>query len=125
MKIKLIKNGMIVFPEKSAPLQGDIFLEGEKIKRIELKGDKGKKAAKATFKKDEVIDATGMLVFPGLIDMHVHLREPGREDTETIESGTMAAAAGGFTAVACMPNTLPPLDNQESVLFVKQRASGC
>lgn len=126
MKIKLIKNGMIVFPEKSEPLQGDIYLDGDKIKRIELKGDKGKKpAAKTTFKKDEVIDAAGMLVMPGLIDMHVHLREPGREDTETIATGTQAAAAGGFTAVACMPNTAPPLDNQESVLFVKQRASGC
>ncbi len=126
MKIKLIKNGSIVFPDKKQPVVGDIYLEGEKIKRIDLAGESGKKPkGKATFKKEEVIDAKGMLVLPGLIDMHVHLREPGREDCETIATGTMAAAAGGITAVACMPNTLPPLDNQESVLFVKQRASGC
>ncbi len=108
MKIKLIKNGAIVFPDKKQALKGDIYLEGDKIKRIDLESDRGKKAkGKATVKKDEVIDATGMLVLPGLIDMHVHLREPGREDCETIATGTMAAAAGGFTAVACMPNTLP------------------
>ncbi len=126
MKIKLIKNGTIIFPDKNAPVKGDIYLEGDKIKRIDLEGAREKKPkGKATFKKEEVIDAAGMLILPGLIDMHVHLREPGREDTETIATGTMAAAAGGFTAVACMPNTTPPLDNQEAVMFVKQRAVGC
>lgn len=66
----------------------------------------------ADVKCDEVIDAKGLIVTPGLCDMHVHLREPGREDEETVESGSKAAAAGGFTAVACMPNTQPVLDNQ-------------
>lgn len=70
----------------------------------------------------EVIDAGGLLVVPGLIDMHVHLREPGREDEETIVSGSEAAAAGGFTAVACMPNTDPPLDDQGAIRFVLRRA---
>jgi dihydroorotase len=73
----------------------------------------------------EVIDATGMWVVPGLADMHVHLREPGREDKETIETGARAAAAGGFTAVACMPNTSPALDEASKIRYVIQRGEGC
>jgi len=68
------------------------------------------------------IDATGLIVCPGLIDMHVHLREPGFEYKETIYTGSLAAAAGGFTSVACMPNTDPALDNQETIRFVRERA---
>jgi dihydroorotase len=71
----------------------------------------------------EIIDAEGKLVVPGLIDVHVHLREPGREDEETIVTGCRAAAAGGFTSVCCMPNTNPVIDNQETVLFVRDRAN--
>ncbi|MDX1961556.1 MAG: dihydroorotase [Pirellulales bacterium] len=71
---------------------------------------------------DELIDATGKIVCPGLIDMHVHLREPGREEDETIYTGTAAALAGGFTAVACMPNTEPPLDTQATVEFIQHQA---
>ncbi|HPI74756.1 MAG TPA: amidohydrolase family protein, partial [bacterium] len=70
----------------------------------------------------EVHDISGHLIVPGLIDMHVHLREPGREDEETIESGCAAAMAGGFTAVCCMPNTNPPCDRQEVVRFIKKRS---
>ncbi len=70
----------------------------------------------------EIYDARGKLVVPGLIDMHVHLREPGREDEETILTGARAAAAGGFVAVACMPNTNPPVDNQETVRFIRYKA---
>lgn len=69
-----------------------------------------------------VIKADGMLVVPGLIDIHVHLREPGRERAETVYSGCRAAAAGGFTSVCCMPNTSPVIDNQETVRFVQDRA---
>jgi dihydroorotase len=72
---------------------------------------------------DETIDATGMIVAPGLIDMHVHLREPGREEDETIETGTRAAVAGGFTSVACIPNTEPPIDTQAAVEFIHQKAA--
>ena len=73
--------------------------------------------------QDDIIDATGKIVSPGLIDMHVHLREPGREEDETIETGTAAALAGGFTSIACMPNTDPPIDTQASVEFIQQQAA--
>jgi dihydroorotase len=72
---------------------------------------------------DETIDATGLVVTPGLVDMHVHLREPGREEDETIETGTRAALAGGFTSVACIPNTEPPIDSQAAVEFIHQKAA--
>jgi dihydroorotase len=72
---------------------------------------------------DETIDAAGLIVTPGLIDMHVHLREPGREEDETIETGTRAALAGGFTSVACIPNTEPPIDTQAAVEFIHQKAA--
>jgi dihydroorotase len=68
---------------------------------------------------------TGKWVVPGLVDMHVHLREPGREDKETIATGTRAAAAGGFTAVACMPNTQPALDEESKIRYVVQRGENC
>jgi len=71
---------------------------------------------------ETVIDAAGKIVSPGLIDMHVHLREPGFEEDETIDSGTAAALAGGFTSIACIPNTDPPIDSQAAVEFVRDRA---
>ena len=72
--------------------------------------------------QETVIDATGKIVSPGLIDMHVHLREPGFEEDETIQTGTAAALAGGFTSIACMPNTEPPIDTQGAVEFARERA---
>jgi dihydroorotase len=72
---------------------------------------------------DETLDAAGLIVAPGLVDMHVHLREPGREEDETIETGTRAALAGGFTSVACIPNTEPPIDTQAAVEFIHQKAA--
>ncbi len=71
---------------------------------------------------ERTISLNGEVLLPGLIDVHVHLREPGYEDKETIMTGARAAAAGGFTQIACMPNTNPPLDCKESILFVKQQA---
>ena len=70
-----------------------------------------------------MIDASGKIVSPGLIDMHVHLREPGREEDETILTGTTAAVAGGFTSIACIPNTEPPIDTQASVEFIQHQAA--
>ncbi|MCL2743526.1 MAG: dihydroorotase [Planctomycetaceae bacterium] len=72
---------------------------------------------------DTVYDAAGKIVVPGLIDMHVHLREPGREEDETIETGTRAAIHGGFTSVACCPNTIPPVDSQATVEFIQHQAA--
>ena len=72
---------------------------------------------------DEVCDVTGLILAPGLIDMHVHLREPGFEYKETIQTGTRAAAKGGVSAVACMPNTKPVTDNAAVVRFVRERAA--
>src|SRR5207245_233287 len=77
----------------------------------------------AQLQADRTLDATGKIVCPGLIDMHVHLREPGREEDETIASGTAAALAGGVTSVACMPNTEPALDSQASAEFVYLQAA--
>jgi dihydroorotase len=77
------------------------------------------------FSPDVTIDAKGMWVVPGLMDMHVHLREPGREDKETIATGTQAACAGGFTSVACMPNTNPALDEESKIRYVVQRSENC
>ncbi len=96
----------------------DVYIEDGKVKKI---GENLSESA------DKVIDATGKVVAPGLIDMHVHLREPGQEYKEDIKSGTMAAARGGVTSVCCMPNTSPVLDNAPLIEFVKNKAEkvGC
>ena len=72
---------------------------------------------------EDVLDCSGKIVSPGLIDMHVHLREPGREEDETILTGTSAAVAGGFTSIACIPNTEPPIDTQATVEFIQHQAA--
>jgi len=109
----LIRGGRVIDPSQEIDEQMDVLIVGEKIAGL------GREAAGSA---DEVIDASGWLVTPGLIDMHVHLREPGYEDKETIETGTAAAAAGGFTAVACMPNTEPPLHSDAEIEFVLRTA---
>ncbi|MCD8309125.1 MAG: dihydroorotase, partial [Clostridia bacterium] len=107
----LIKNGNVVFPD--GVKKRDILIENGKIAAI------GNKITEDC----TVIDASGKHVFPGLIDMHVHLREPGFEGKEDIESGSKAAVAGGFTQVCCMPNTNPVCDNAVVVTYVKHRAA--
>lgn len=92
----------------------DILIESGRIAKV------GK--ALKTNKGFQVIEAKGKIVCPGLVDMHVHLREPGREDEETIGSGTRAAAKGGFTSIACMPNTDPPIDNASVVELILDKA---
>jgi dihydroorotase len=112
----LIKNGRVVDPATKTDAPRDILLDGKKIAEI---GETGKIE---TPSDAEVFDAAGLIVAPGFIDMHVHLREPGQESSETIETGTRAAARGGFTAVCCMPNTKPVNDNASVTRFIVDRA---
>ncbi len=109
-----IRNGRVIDPANQVDAVRDVCVRDGKI------------AAEPALDAP-VLDATGLVVTPGLIDLHVHLREPGRSDKETIETGTRCAACGGFTTVVCMPNTSPPADNAGSIAFIKQRAEavGC
>jgi len=108
----LIKNGRIVDPANNIDMVGDVLVRDGVIRELGKVNGDGR----------DVIDASNLLVVPGLIDMHVHLREPGDEEEETIASGSAAAVAGGFTSVACMPNTEPTIDNEATVDFVYRRA---
>lgn len=113
----LIKGGHVLDPKNHIDRVTDIYLDKGVISEVgddinyELEGI-----------ELEVIDATGKYVVPGLIDMHCHLREPGFEYKETIETGTQSAAMGGFTSIACMPNTKPVVDNAAVVTYIKERA---
>jgi dihydroorotase len=114
----LIKGGRVIDPAQQIDEKLDIRIENGTIKEL------GKKLAAG--KSSEIIDAGGLIVTPGLIDMHVHLRDPGLEYKEDIVTGTRAAAAGGFTSVACMPNTSPVNDNKAvtTYIIVKAKAEG-
>ncbi|WP_094607140.1 Dihydroorotase [Sporomusa silvacetica DSM 10669] len=108
----LIKGGRIINPAENMDTIGDILIEAGKIAAIGQNLDAG---------EAQIIDVAGFVVAPGLVDMHVHLREPGLEAKEDIASGTRAAAAGGFTTIACMPNTKPVVDNSIIVSGIMQR----
>ncbi|MGA7828895.1 MAG: dihydroorotase [Geobacteraceae bacterium] len=110
----LIKGGRVIDPAQQIDEKLDIRIENGTIKEL------GKKLAAG--KSCEVIDAGGLIVTPGLIDMHVHLRDPGLEYKEDIVTGTRAAAAGGFTSVACMPNTSPVNDNKAVTTYIIAKA---
>jgi len=112
----LIQNGRVLDPASKTDAAMDVLLDGEVIKEV---GAPGKFAS---LKDAQVLDATGLIVAPGFIDMHVHLREPGQESSETIETGTKSAARGGFTAVCCMPNTKPVHDNASITRFIVDKA---
>lgn len=110
---RLLKNGRVIDPASATDAVMDIMIEDGRIAAVEQSIKPG---------KNEVIDLTGLTVCPGFIDMHVHLREPGQEWKETVATGAAAAASGGFTAVACMPNTVPVIDNRSLVEFVQAQA---
>jgi dihydroorotase len=118
MSCTLIRNGHILDPANHVDQKGDLLLVDGKIAPLSALPAGG---------PSETIDATGLVVAPGLIDLHVHLREPGQSAKETIASGTRAAAAGGFTSVVCMPNTSPAVDNPSVVTWIaeKARAEAC
>jgi len=112
----LIKNGRILDPASKTDAPRDILLDGECIAEIATPGKIAHADSWQTF------DATGLIVAPGFIDIHAHLREPGQENSETIETGSHAAARGGFTAICCMPNTRPVNDNASITRFIMDRA---
>ena len=109
----LIQNGRVIDPAAGRDEVCDVAVRGGRIARV------GEVRAKAR----QVIDATGKIVCPGLIDLHVHCREPGHEEEETIATASAAAAAGGFTTLCAMPNTHPPMDDEPAVNYVLQRAA--
>jgi len=111
----LIKNGRVVDPANSLDAVQDVLISGARIERV---GPDLPAAAGTT-----VLDATGKIVCPGFIDIHVHLREPGYEYKETVATGTRAAAAGGFTAVCCMANTQPVNDNRSITDYIRAKAA--
>ena len=111
----IIKNGHIIDPGKGIARIGDIFVRDGQIADAVSEG--------VPLPADtKVIDAKGMVVSPGFIDLHCHLRDPGFPEKETIATGTRAAARGGFTTVCCMPNTNPALDSRETIDYVKSTA---
>lgn len=113
----LIKRGRVIDPANRIDADLDVLLRDGRIAEV---APRGKTRASA----DETFNARGLIVAPGLIDLHVHLREPGQAYKETIASGTAAAAAGGFTSVCCMPNTLPVTDTPETIAWISDPARG-
>lgn len=118
----VVANGHVIDPALGFGKDAHVFIKDGAIAKIDIDSPAVAKEI-GRLGADRTVDASGMLVVPGLIDIHVHLREPGREDAETVESGCRAAAAGGFTSICCMPNTTPRIDNQETVKFVQDRAT--
>ena len=107
----LIKNGRVIDPKSGFNEISDIYIENGIIKEI---------SKNINLEDENVIDAKGLIVSPGLVDIHVHFREPGQTHKETIETGSNAAAAGGFTSVVAMANTKPIIDNVETLNYVNE-----
>lgn len=112
----VIQNGRVLDPASKTDAAMDILLDGEVIKEIAAPGKF------SSIKDAQILDASRLIVTPGFIDLHAHLREPGQESSETIETGTKSAARGGFTAVCCMPNTKPVHDNASITRFIVDKA---
>ena len=109
----LIKNGIVIDPESKTEKKMDILAENGRITRVETG---------ISTPADQVIDAAGSFVMPGFIDLHVHLRDPGLEYKEDIETGTQAAAHGGYTTIVAMPNTVPVADRPNVISYVHHKA---
>ena len=105
----LIKNGRLIDPKNNVDQVTDLYIDDFHVRKI---------GSNLTDKAEHMIDAAGKIVAPGLIDMHVHFREPGDEEEETIASGSAAAVAGGYTSVVCMPNTQPAIDEATAVEYI-------
>lgn len=112
--VTLIKNGYVIDPANGLEGIYDVLIEDEKIKAVE---------SGITVEANKIIDASNKYVMPGFIDLHVHLREPGFEYKETIKTGTMSAAAGGYTTICPMPNTNPTIDSKEMVEYLVAKAN--
>ena len=112
----VLKNGTIMDPYHKKTIHGDVWIKDGTIAGVgEFKDPKS----------SETVDCTGKVITHGFCDLHVHFREPGREDKETLQTGSLAAMAGGFTRVCVMPNTNPPLDSPESINFIREKAQNC
>jgi len=112
----IVRNGRVIDPANKRDEVGDVCIQDGKIvaSKSEIRNPES---------EIEEVDASGLIVAPGLIDIHVHLREPGFGHKETMDSGTRAAAAGGFTTIVCMPNTSPAADNPSTITWIKERAA--
>ncbi len=112
----VLKNGTIIDPHHKKTIHGDVWIKDGTIAGV------GRFKAP---KSSETVDCSGKVITHGFCDLHVHFREPGREDKETLQTGSLAAMAGGFTRVCVMPNTNPPLDSPESINFIREKAENC
>jgi len=112
----VLQGGTILDPLSGRSKKGDVVIERNKIKTVGSTGDA---------EGETKIDCSGLVITHGFCDVHVHFREPGREDKETLQTGSRAALAGGFTRVCIMPNTSPPLDSPESIRFIVEKAEEC
>ncbi len=117
MKPLLIQDGHIIDPSQGIDETGSLLITQSKISWL------GKGEATPPPSDYDILPARGLIVCPGFIDLHCHLRQPGFEEKETIATGTRAGARGGFTTICCMPNTTPPLDNQPAIEYVKSKAA--
>src|SRR5512135_78209 len=117
MNSLLLIGGRVIDPANRFDARADVLISGGKIAAV------GADAAARAPADAERMDVSGKVVCPGLIDAHVHLREPGQVAKETIATGTAAAARGGFTSVLCMPNTSPPVDDAGTVVLIREKAA--
>jgi len=121
----LVRGGRVLDPSQGLDAKADLFLDRGVVRSCRREGEQWPLPLASEVRRARVLPAEGLIVSPGFIDLHCHLREPGHEQKETIASGTLAAAKGGFTTVCCMPNTHPAIDSQATVEYVLRVAKVC